>query len=152
MIASRRPYAPGDECVLFRPEDEAECHANGGGGCAEAIAQCYRLGGEIDVCLSPRTGHPFAFFGMTEIDDLQGCVWMLATPEMERSARSVAYWTPRVLQEWHARRPLLTNYVDARNALHIQWLRRFGFSFIALHQHFGTQRLPFYEFVRLHHV
>lgn len=152
MIATRRPYAPFDECVLFRPEDEAECLANGGEGCAEAIAQCYRLGGEIDVLLSPRTGHPFAFFGMSATDDLEGSVWMLATPEIERNARSVAHWTPRVLQEWHSRVPLLHNVVDARNALHIRWLSRFGFVFLALHPHYGTQQRPFYEFVRLSHV
>lgn len=152
MLATIHPYAPGDEAVAFRPEDEAECLASGGAGCAESIRKAYRLGAEISVSYSPHTGLPFAFFGMAEIDDLQAAVWMLATPEITRNARSVAVHAPRIMREWHARRPLLFNAVDARNAMHIRWLRRLGFTFFRLHERHGAQQLPFYEFARLCHV
>lgn len=149
MLSTNHPYVPGDELVTFRSEDEAECLASGGAGCADSIRHAYRSGAEISVSRSPRTGLPIAFFGMTEIDDLQGAVWMLATPEITRSARSVVHWTPSVLRGWHERRPLLFNHVDARNELHIRWLKRLGFTFIALHPEHGIERRPFYEFVRL---
>lgn len=149
MLTTMHPFVPGDEAVTFRSEDEDECLASGGAGCGASILHAHRSGAEISVSRSPRTGLPVAFFGMTEIDALQGAVWMLATPEITQNARSVLHWTPSVLRGWHERRPLLFNYVDARNELHIRWLKRLGFVFIALRPAYGIERRPFYEFVRL---
>lgn len=152
MIATLRNFTPGDERAAFRTEDEDECRASGGSSCAESIMETHRHGGEVRVLLSPRTGDPFIFFGMNEYDEDSGLVWMLATPEISRSARSVLHWTPQVLTGWHQCRPLLFNYVDARNELHIRWLKRIGFNFLRLVPAFGAEQRPFYEFARLSHV
>ena len=39
--------------------------------------------------------------------------------------------------------------VDARNELHIKWLKFMGFKFIQRHENFGVAKLPFYEFLRI---
>jgi len=44
---------------------------------------------------------------------------------------------------------LLNNFVDARNTLHINWLKWMGFSFINKHQRYGVERRLFYEFVKI---
>jgi hypothetical protein len=46
----------------------------------------------------------------------------------------------------------LWNIVDARNELHIRWLKRFGFVALKKHPQVGPQGLPFFEFVRINHV
>jgi hypothetical protein len=45
--------------------------------------------------------------------------------------------------------PLLHNVVDARNELHIKWLKWMGFKFIQLHEEYGVEKRPFYEFIRI---
>lgn len=150
MIGRIRPFDEGDlEGVVFRAEDEAECRAAGGESCADSIRSAYRQGQAVLVGLDPHTQVPFAYFGMGECDEVSGLVWMLGTDALAANARTIAKRTPAVLAAWHSRRTLLFNYVDARNALHIRWLRRLGFTFIKLHPRWGTQQLPFLEFARL---
>ena len=49
--------------------------------------------------------------------------------------------------------PIMYNYVDARNDLHIKWLKWMKFTFINKVNEFGYEKRPFYEFVKIcaHH-
>lgn len=138
--------------VVFRAEDEAECQASSGFGCRDAVLYALSEGSAVQLVTDPRTGKPFAFFGALPVGDEAALVWMLGTDALARNARTLHAHTPAVLDRWHAERPLLFNYVDARNDLHIRWLRRLGFTFIKLHACHGHEQRPFYEFVRLPHV
>ena len=44
---------------------------------------------------------------------------------------------------------MIWNYVDARNVVHIKWLKWLGFTIINKHNQFGIGRIPFYEFVKI---
>ncbi|WP_289298272.1 hypothetical protein [uncultured Reyranella sp.] len=80
-----------------------------------------------------------------------GVPWMLGT-----SAITSPEWRKTFLrasriavEEWQARYALLHNYIDARNSVHIRWLRSLNFHFIARRDRYGPLGLPFLEFVRI---
>lgn len=96
--------------------------------------------------------NPVALFGLNVSETCEVApvaIWLLGTPGLSwvkiPFLRQCRGWLD-TLQETH---PLLYNYVDARNTLHIKWLRWLGFTFIRRIDHHGMQRLPFYEFVRI---
>jgi len=74
-----------------------------------------------------------------------GSVWLLASEAFAAHAffivRSSKVWIPKL----HERYRVLTNFVDARNEVHIRWLRWCGFVFVRRVERFGVGGLPFYE-------
>ena len=44
---------------------------------------------------------------------------------------------------------VLFNVVDARNTVHIRWIKHMGFTFVAEHAEWGPEKRLFYEFVRI---
>ena len=78
-----------------------------------------------------------------------GCVWMFASNKITKHRMEFLRASKGALSEIHKLYPALTNYVDARNTLHINWLRWLGFTFLRRIEKYGAESLPFYEFVRL---
>jgi len=74
-----------------------------------------------------------------------GSPWMLTTDEITQAA--LPFWREnrRYLSGLMERYDLLFNYVDARHATSIRWLRRLGFS-IGPAEPFGVDGLPFHRF------
>jgi hypothetical protein len=133
----------------MRPEDVAECFAAAGHGPEEALVagfemseQCFSLIGD--------TGSVDAMFGLTPIGNrLAAMVWMLCSNDTLRSARTILTQTSWYLDHFHRRYPILFNYVDARNKLHLKWVQRSGFIVLQKHDSFGFEGRPFYEIARL---
>lgn len=95
-------------------------------------------------------GALIALFGVAPLPEAPaiGAPWMMASPRLERVARPFLRrcrgWVGHLGREFL----MLTNAVDARNALHIAWLRWCGFTFLRRFPA-GPDGLPFLEFVRL---
>ena len=94
-------------------------------------------------------GEPAAIFGASPVEPGVGAIWLLGTDRILRN-------TTRFLRESHfwldqCARPydMLFNYVDARNTVHIKWIKWLGFTLINLHEDFGVEQRPFYEFERI---
>ena len=95
-------------------------------------------------------GEIVSLCGVRSINSYLGQVWLLASPKIQdnfsmtflRHCRDVT----DVLTKDHK---ILFNYVDARNELHIKWLKWLDFTFINRHEKFGFEKRPFYEFVRI---
>jgi hypothetical protein len=105
---------------------------------------------ESSVCMSAvRNNKPFVMFGVVEVEPEVGAIWLLGSSMIETSwvffLRKSKLW----LDVLHKDYPLLFNYVDQRNEVHIRYLKWLGFTFINLHPQFGAGKLPFYEFVRI---
>lgn len=78
-----------------------------------------------------------------------GVVWFVGSDAVSRHAVEFQRLSRSWLVGAHRRHPLLTNRVDARNELHIRWLRRMGFSLVQRIEHWGAERRPFIEFAKL---
>ena len=138
----------------LRHEDQEEIKAGSGKTGTFALIQglslsveCRTMVGVDDV--------PFGMFGIAPTaDPLTFHPWMLATDGLANKSNATALL--RQCREWveasNQKYPILTNLVDARNELHIKWLKWCGFIFIRRVEHYGVSQLPFYEFVRVSHV
>jgi|15BtaG_2_1085339.scaffolds.fasta_scaffold00414_20 hypothetical protein len=134
----------------LRPEDRAECIASHGDP-----LECLQRGYENSkYCFTGSVNDkPYMIFGVGEVEEHEGAgvVWMLGTTAINAEARFHFLKRSRLCVEnlLHKDFPLLFNCVDARNTVHIKWLKWLGFKFINLHLNYGVAKLPFYEFVRI---
>ncbi|MFO0759483.1 MAG: hypothetical protein U0359_23530 [Byssovorax sp.] len=93
----------------------------------------------------------FALFGVVPYarDPEIGSVWLLASERLAAHpafvVRSSKVWIGRLHEHYR----VLTNYVDARNEVHLRWLRFCGFTFVRRIERFGALGLPFYEVVHV---
>lgn len=94
------------------------------------------------------TNQPLAAFGV--IPDCRdadvGKIWLLGSPELVSYPflflRHCKTWVESLQREYK----VLWNFVDARNVVHIRWLKWSGFTFLRLIETHGVERRPFYEF------
>jgi hypothetical protein len=149
MTYSVRPADLRDAFVLaprLRKEDVAEVQAHGITP-LDAITHGVKAGGAWVGCAG---GMPIGIYGLAPgADPLVGHPWMLATDDLVTHQKWFLRHCRAGVAEMQSRYPVLVNVVDARNAVHIRWLRWCGFTFINLHKEFGPERRPFYEFVRI---
>ncbi len=104
-------------------------------------------------------GRTIAMFGVVPTTTPNiGAVWLLASKAMEpdrlpmaaklRFLRASRRWVDWLNEQY----PVLWNVVDARNTLHIDWLKWCGFELLRTIDNYGKQKRPFIEFARSHHV
>jgi len=78
-----------------------------------------------------------------------GIPWMTATDALEKYSVKFLREAKDSLQELQEGYTVLTNFVDARNHVHIRWLQWMGFTFIGLRPKWGVEQRPFIQFMRL---
>jgi hypothetical protein len=92
-------------------------------------------------------GVPFCAFGVassTLLSDV-GVPWLLGTEDVPKHARVFLRVSKSYIHEqarWHK---LLVNYVDARHARAVKWLRWLGFTMYPA-EPFGPDQVPFHRF------
>ena len=131
----------------LRAEDVAEIKAASGSTPVIALTQGLE---NSETCYTADWGNePFLMFGVVPIDDITGAVWLLGTPKIAEVSRAFLRESRRIVDELHDVSPLLFNYVDERNEVHIKWIKWLGFEFINRHEEYGHEGRPFLEFVRI---
>lgn len=100
-----------------------------------------------DICWCFRHhGEPIFLVGIGGDGDFGG-IWLLGTDSILKHKRFLHKLAKSVIAEWHLRWPKIGNIVDARNTVHIRWLKAMGFTFsdpvIA-----GVAQIPFIPFHR----
>lgn len=104
---------------------------------------CYVVVGEDDK--------PMALFGAApDTGDAEiGMVWLLGSNELVDHPFFVLRNSRKWVEKLHQRYKILWNCVDARNEVHIRWLKWCGFEFIRLIEQYGVEQRPFYEFEKV---
>lgn len=97
-------------------------------------------------------GVPEGLFGVVEVNPLVGVVWAVGTDAVVRLHKRAYRIGTAWLGELHDRWPVLINYIDSRNSVHIRWLQRMGAEFIGIEPEYGFERRPFLLFRHLHNV
>jgi len=155
------PYCRRSEIKDVRPvafnmreEDAKEVMAGCGQTPTDALLFCF-FSSRPCMTIVGRSGNPIAMWGVVDQGERLGRVWMLGTDELVQDKpnslqflRQAKGWLARMLKDYD----VLFNYVDARNAVHVKWLRWMGFTFIAEHPNYGHEGRTFLEFVRMSHV
>lgn len=88
--------------------------------------ECYTACGTDDV--------PFAIFGVCDIYDGSlrlGAIWMLGSEDILKYVREFVPASKAWVDLFGEDHDLLFNFVHKDNKVHIRWLKKLGFSFIA---------------------
>ena len=135
----------------MRAADVAEVHAASGREPKEVLLQCFFEGRPcMTICDTNDT--PVAMWGVVPVNEMVGGIWLLGTDALVEDAktrlrflRSAKDFVDQVQSAY----PVLANCVDARNKVHIRWLRWMGFTIIKEHPNYGAEGRAFLEFVRM---
>lgn len=128
----------------MRYADRQECRAAVGMSPELALLFSVQSSTEAYTLVSPG-GDPVGICGLSaghgEGDRM---IWLLATDGLLSHSRLFLEESREWVEE-HARRYLLWNYVDARNAVHIRWLKWLGAEFhgTKTSPHTGTNLIHF---------
>jgi hypothetical protein len=146
-----RAYREGDEYDLaprLRQADLQEIQAASGldpiqalrEGAQKSVPSCTIIG---------NIGYAAGMFGVVPEGDF-GRIWMFGSDELTKPPLSRQF-----LRECRdfvnvMERPYLAigNYIDARNMVHIRWLRWLGFTFIRRVPNYGFEQREFLEFIK----
>ena len=106
------------------------------------------LGSQINMTIASDDDEPIGLCGVFK----DGCIWCIATDELFDNKkyriqliRQGREWVDKLLESYK----ILYNYVYAENTSAIKWLKALGFTFVKLHESYGYQKKPFYEFLRI---
>lgn len=131
----------------LRQADLDEIAANTGSPPGQALHRGFEDSTQCYVGVTDNL--PFIIFGAVPITEGVGAVWALGSDDLLKARTAFLRQSRMWVNVLHGEYPLLFNYVDARNAVHIRWLKWLGFTFVNKHPEFGVARLPFFEFVRI---
>tara|TARA_R100000458_G_scaffold18224_2_gene15798 strand:- start:7991 stop:8467 length:477 start_codon:yes stop_codon:yes gene_type:complete len=100
-------------------------------------------------------GKPIGVFGVADGHEENfnlGWVWMVGTDDIKEIRTQFLKQCKEELEKMQSKYDVLCNYVDARNKVHIKWLRWMGFTFLREVENYGEESKTFYEFARLSNV
>ena len=133
----------------LREADKQECLATTG-QMPLGVLHTALLYGDITLTLRTPEGERIGLCGVTPSPyDNAGVVWMCATDAIMKHQMAFLRRSKAALDYLSADYDVLHNCVDARNTVHIKWLKWMGFSFINKHETYGVEQRPFYEFIRI---
>ena len=134
----------------LRKEDKEEIKANANIQPKEALIQSFRLS-ELPLAIVNDKNEVVSMFGCCRTANSScAVVWLLASDDLKNDIpfRFLKHCR-EVTNIFQKRYQVLFNFVDARNTLHIKWLKWCGFTFINKHYNYGYEKRLFYEFIRI---
>tara|TARA_R110002074_G_scaffold247778_2_gene419755 strand:- start:3799 stop:4260 length:462 start_codon:yes stop_codon:yes gene_type:complete len=133
----------------LRKADYNECIASTGKKPRGVLHRSLDLG-DISLTLRAPNGDRVGLCGVVPSPLAEaGVVWMVATDDIYQHQTTFLRNSKRALKHLSEDYLVLFNCVDARNSLHIKWLKWMGFTFINKHENYGAEKRLFYEFVRI---
>ena len=131
----------------LRQEDIDECKANANTAPLDALTIGVKYS-HLPFTVYNNKNNPVMIMGVIPQGKNLGMIWLLSSPEIKNMPLTFLRNCKPVLDCYNQTFPVLYNYIDARNKLHINWLKWLGFSFIKVHDKFGYEKIKFIEFVR----
>lgn len=135
----------------MRKADVAEIKAGSGETPATALLYCFMASGPC-MTICRKDGTPVAMWGAVPAGNGVGRVWLLGTDQLVLNKgirvqflRHAKACMREVLSGYR----VLCNCVDARNKVHIRWIRWMGFTFVAQHPNYGAEGRLFLEFCQV---
>jgi len=151
--AIHKPYmakATQQDCLVLgkklRKEDQEEIKAFANLNGVQALSMGV-IHSHLTVSIFTKDDVICAMFGVQGEIGKDAAVWMLASDEIQEVAVPFLKQNRKVIDYLNKLHPVLHNVVDARNTLHLKWLKWCGFTFINK-QNIGYENKPFYSFIR----
>lgn len=124
MQTGFRKAIPSDIAALaprLRGADLSELAASTGEHPVLALRKSFALSDECHTIIA--NGQIAGMFGKVE----GGVVWLVGSDALASIPHTFLRESRRVIQGWLKVEPLLWNFLDERNALHIKWITWLGF-------------------------
>ena len=132
----------------LRKEDLDEIKANANANPYHALVSGVKYS-HLPLAIMNDENKPIMIMGVVPHGKQLGLVWLLSSPEIKSISFAFLRNCKGVLDLFLQSYPVLYNYIDARNTLHLNWLKWLGFSFIKVHENFGYEKRKFIEFVKI---
>lgn len=130
-------------CPRLRADDRNECRAATGLDPEAVLPLGVRISFPAQTMVAP-DGEPVGLCGVVPVNG-EGVVWMMATDRLPTLPMTFLRHCGQWVREVSAQYPRLYNVVDARNEVHIKWLRWLGFT-IHPAAPYGPLGIPFHSF------
>ena len=131
----------------LRKEDIEEIKANSNSNPYHALYTGV-LYSHLPFTIMSDDDNPIMIMGVIPHGKNLGMIWLLSSPQIKNISIPFLRNCRGVLDLYLKTFPVLYNYIDARNTVHLKWLRWLGFNFIKVHNDFGYQNKKFIEFVK----
>lgn len=131
----------------LRPEDYQEIASASGKHPGAILAQGVGMGKSWAAL--DEEDNPVLLFGVAPGGVGIGIPWLVASTGIVRHGRQIARLTRPLVDAMNEGYPVLRNFADCRNTLHLRWLRWAGFTFLQTSTDFAADGSPFVEFIRI---
>jgi len=85
--------------------------------------------GWAEIAYEFDTKEILSMFGLNKVNGLNaGIPWMIASPNIIKYKKILMRYSKKVIEKMLKEVPILYNYVDNRNVVHIHWLKHMGFT------------------------
>ena len=128
----------------LRYEDKREVEALG-----HTPEKALALGfGNSSICRSiiDKHGTPVGVYGVIPLSDKIGQIWMLGSPGLIKIKTAFLKQSRSEVESMNIMYPLLCNFIDSRNDVHLKWIRWCGFKIIGEKM---INNVKFYEFCKV---
>lgn len=146
-MITTRPTQPEDIPALaphLRKEDRDELWAMNECTPLKGLQDGFRLS---DECWSIEwNGKVIGMFGVAPLEPEVGAVWLLASDDLPKIRWEFLKKTRPWVAHFLTKYPLLTNMVDARNEVHLKWIKWAGFTIVGEATNIGPDKLTFLHF------
>ena len=136
----------------LRPEDAREIASASGMNPKDVLVMSSGLSLKMWRMVAGDTGETVSLFGVASSGRRWvGTPWLVASRRIAEFPQHVGRNTLMAVNLLHEHYPVLTNYADMRNTLHIRWLKWAGFRFIRETCDYARDGALFGEFIRIQH-
>ena len=146
-MITARPTQPSDIESLaprLRKEDREELWALNECTPLKGLQDGFRLS---DECWTiDHEGTPIGMFGVAPLEPGVGAVWLLASDDLPKVRWDFLKKTRPWVAHFLTKYPTLTNMVDARNEVHVKWIKWAGFTIVGEATGIGPDNLTFLHF------
>jgi hypothetical protein len=148
-LVTRTTIQDVDELVAgLRSADLRELEDLSGRGARECLL-FGALAGKPCYTLRTHSGALVGQVSVTPYGANNGLIALSGTDQLERTPMAFLRGSRDVLAAMEGSYDTLLNVCDARNEVHVKWLRWLGFSFLREIKQFGPRGVPVYEFARI---
>ena len=117
----------------LREADKNEIKAFNGMGAREGLEFCVENNDEVWIaCVE---GVPACIFGLSESgfeddDNSSAVIWAMGTDLLFKHKKALHLISRKVINDWLDKYDVLFNYIWEKNEVHIEWLKRMGFTIL----------------------
>lgn len=152
IVRPSRPSDVADFVPRLREADRQEVYSTT--GLSPYLILSYAASSGETLSMVGDHGEVIGMFGCGPVHhmDCFGAIWLLISKTLEENRKYVFQFlreTPWWINHFHETYPVLYNYVDARNELHLRWVKWMGFQEIRRIDRWGYEGRPYVKIIKV---